>query len=210
MRLPGFGTWAPLGSMALMLSCVMLPTLAVSAVNAADAKGCQGEATSFDAVGIPMDNAAAPGAGGTREDPLDVLWVGTIEWSGSTDEVLQNGTYKVGVAPTRGGILIETFVGGVTSRLPGFSGDVKNADGKQTAEGVVSPSELTGMSKFMTGMYAVDWTVTGEAGSCTGSGFVKITDNPRGSTAWWVALAFILLGLFGIIGAIPKAKPVKG
>jgi hypothetical protein len=210
MRLPGFGTWAPLGSMALMLSCVMLPTLAVSAVNAADAKGCQGEATSFDAVGIPMDNAAAPGAGGTREDPLDVLWVGTIEWSGSTAEVLQNGTYKVGVAPTRGGILIETLVGGVTSRLPGFSGDVKNADGKQTAEGVVSPSELTGMSKFMTGMYAVDWTVTGEAGSCTGSGFVKITDNPRGSTAWWVALAFILLGLFGIIGAIPKAKPVKG
>jgi hypothetical protein len=196
--------------MALMLSCVMLPALAVSAANAADADGCRCEATSFDAAGIPMDNAAAPGAGGTREDPLDVLWVGTIEWSGSTDEVLQNGTYKVGVAPTRGGLLVETFVAGVTSRLPGFSGDVKNADGKQTADGVVSPAELTGVSKFMTGMYAVDWTVTGEAGSCTGSGFVKITDNPRGSTAWWAALVLILLGLFGIIGAVPKAQPAKG
>jgi hypothetical protein len=186
--------------------CVMLPALSVSTAHAADATGCQGEATSFDAAGIPMDNAAAPGEGGTREDPLDVLWVGTIEWSGSTDEVLQNGTYKVGVAPTRGGILVETFVGGVTSRLPGFSGDVKNQDGKKKAEGVVSPAELTGMGSFVTGTYAVDWTVTGEAGS----GFVKITDNPRGSTAWWVALVLILLGLVGIIGAIPKVKPAKG
>ena len=210
MRLPGFRTWAPLSSMVLILSCVVLPTVAVSTAHAADATGCQGEATSFDAVGIPMDNAAAPGEGGTREDPLDVLWVGTIEWSGSTDEVLQNGTYNVGVAPTRGGILVEAAFGELTSRLPGFSGDVKNEDGKKTAEGVVSPAELTGMSKFVTGTYAVDWTVTGEAGSCTGSGFVKITDNPRGSTAWWVALVLILLGLFGIIGAVPKAKPVKG
>lgn len=192
-----------LAAVAVAATCAFAP-----AAVAADATGCQGEATSFDTVGIPIDQAAAPGEGGTRDDPLDVLWAGSIEWSGSTDAVLQNGTYEVGVAPTDAGILVETAVGWLTQQLPGFSGEVRNESGKTSASGTVSPAEVVGRP-LLTGTYAVDWTVTGEAGSCTGSGFVTITDNPRSSITWWVALTLIVLGIIGLGGALPRARPGK-
>jgi hypothetical protein len=190
----------------LVAAAIATTFLMVPVALAADATGCSGEATSFDTAGIPIDTAAAPGEGGTREDPLDILWAGTIEWSGSTDEVLQDGSYKVAVAPVRGGVLVEAIVGGITSRLPGFSGDVDNASGKQEASGTVSPADVTGRATFLTGTYAVDWTVTGQAGQCTGSGYVKITDNPRGSVVWWVALTLIVLGILGFASALPRTR----
>lgn len=194
---------------ALAAAVLLGPVLVAGAAFAADADGCSGQATSYDTVGIPIDTAAAPGDGGTRDDPLDILWDGTVEWSGSTDEVLQNGSYRVSVAPTGGGVLLEAIVGGVTQRLPGFSGDVENSDGKQSADGTVVPADVVPVA-LMTGTYAVDWTVTGEAGSCTGSGYVRITDNPMSSVTWWVALTMILLGFTGLLLARPTARPGKG
>jgi hypothetical protein len=179
------------------------------AAQAADASGCQGEATAYDTDGIPIDQAAAPGAGGTRDDPLDVLWDGTIEWAGSTDAVLQDGSYSVAVAPTGGGVLLEGLVGAVVSAIPGFSGEIANDDGKQSAEGTVVPGDVIGVP-LSTGTYSVEWTVTAAAGSCTGLGFITITDNPMSSVTWWVALTLILLGIIGFFVARPTAVPAKG
>lgn len=171
--------------------------------HAADANGCSGQATSFDGDGVPIDTAQAPGTGGTAGDPLDMLWAGTIEWSGTTDAVIQDGNYEVTVTPQRGGKLLGWAVATATSSA--FSGPVANDDGKQAAEGTVVPSDLTGMRRFLTGVYKVDWNVTGAAGSCTGTGYVKVTDDPTGSVAWWVAIILILFGLTGLLLARPVA-----
>lgn len=174
---------------------------------AADASGCQGQATSYDTDGIPIDTAEAPGAGGTEDDPLDMLWDGTIEWSGSTDEVLQNGSYKVTVSPQGGGVVFQSLVKLASGTA--FSGDVSNEDGKTASDGTVVPSDVAPVA-LTTGTYKVEWTVTGEAGSCVGSGFVTITDNPMSSVTWWVALTLILLGFTGLLLARPTMRPGKG
>ena len=110
-----------------------------------------------------------------------MLWGGTIEWSGSTDEVLQNGRYDVTVEPQRAGALFQGLMKLASGAA--LSGDVDNDDGKTAADGTVVPSDLVPVA-LTTGTYKVEWTVTGEAGSCVGSGFVTITDNPMSSVTW--------------------------
>lgn len=193
---------------AVTAGVVMAASVALApAAWAADASGCQGQATSYDTDGIPIDTAQAPGEGATEDDPLDMLWDGAVEWFGSTDEVLANGSYKVTVAPQGGGALFQGLVKLVSGTA--ISGDVGNEDGKTAMEGTVVPSDLVPVA-LTTGTYKVEWTVTGEAGSCVGSGFVTITDNPMSSVTWWVALTLILLGFTGLLLARPTMRPGKG
>jgi hypothetical protein len=174
---------------------------------AADARGCQGQATAYDTDGMPIDTAAAPGAGGTEDDPLDMMWDGTVEWSGSTEAVLQNGSYEVSFAPQGAGVVFSAFVKLVPRSA--ISGEVANDDGRTSAEGTVTPGDVVPVT-LTTGTYRVEWSVTGQAGSCTGSGYVTITDNPMSSVTWWVALTLILLGFTGLLLARPTTVPGKG
>lgn len=207
MRSAGLRAWVTAGSLALALSVLMVPTLQATAAHAADASGCSGQATSYDDKGVPIDAAAAPGEGGTAQDPLDLLWAGTLEWSGTTDEVLQNGEYGVTVAPKSAGKVVE-FLVSMASDLA-FSGEVTNDGGKQTAEGTVVPADLTAGVPLLTGTYQVTWKVTGEAGACTGTGYIKVIDKPWKSVTWWVALILILLGFTGLLLARPTVRPGK-
>lgn len=192
--------------LALVLSAFALVVVAspLPGAAAADASGCSGQATSFDESGVPIDTAAAPGDGGTADDPLDMMWAGTVEWSGSTDEVIQDGEYQVNVEPQRAGAAL----GRLFSLASGsaLSGPVANKDGKTTAEGTVQPSELSWLPTMLTGVYKVTWKVTSAEASCTGTGYVKVVDDPTRTVTWWVALFLILIGMTGLLLARPRVR----
>jgi hypothetical protein len=198
------------GVVAVLAAVIALGSgsLGLTAATAADATGCSGQATSFDDAGVPIDTAQAPGTGATQADPLDLLWAGTIEWSGQTDEAIQDGSYRVTITPQRGGALFGWAVSQVSGRA--LSGPVDNEDAKTEASGTVVPSDVSGLRRMVTGTYKVEWTVSGAAASCTGAGFIKVVDDPTGSVTWWVALILILFGFTGLLLARPVARPTKG
>jgi hypothetical protein len=190
---------------ALVAACACaLVAPGVGAAFAADAAGCSGQATSFDDSGVPIDTAEAPGRGGTQEDPLDLMWAGTVQWSGQTDEPIQGGTYEVTVTPQQGGALLGWALSAITGQV--FSGPVENEEANQQASGTVVPSDVTGLPRMLTGTYEVAWTVSSASASCTGSGFIAVVDDPTGTVTWWVALILILFGLAGLL----LARPVAG
>lgn len=175
---------------------------------AAEAEGCTAQAISYDKSDTVLDTAAAPGDGGTRDDPLDVVWAGPIDWSGTTEEVLQDGTYQVTVTPANGGVVLESIIGSLSSRA--ISGEFANEDAKTEREGTSSLANYSFGVPLVAGTQSVEWSMTAAAGSCTGLGYITITDSPVSTVTWWLALFLIVVGAVGLLFARPTVRRQKG
>lgn len=162
-----------------------------SSAEAAEATGCRGQAVSFTAAGVELDRVTAPGPGGTEADPFQVDFDGTIRWSGTSDAVLQNGTWKVSI----GGIPL--------------SGEVTNDTGLKEAGGTDSiGSKLPGLAKAILqgkSKILVTGEVTGTGGSCTVAVWIQ-SANPSGaspiaSPVGFVGIGAAIIGL-GLLGGM--------
>jgi hypothetical protein len=161
-------------------SAALLSALGASAALGADATGCSGSATSYSADSAELMSVTAPGPSATQADPFKVDYEGSVAWKGTTDSVIQNGSWTV------------------TARPFSFGGDVANDSGKQEAEGTITPSDY--LSFAIPGLVLVTVDLTGADGAtCSVTGWIRFQGNPLASPAGWVALAFTVLGALGFL-----------
>lgn len=161
-------------------SVVLLTLMGASGALGAGATGCSGSATSFAADSTEIMAVTAPGPSATQADPFKVDYDGTVTWTGSTDSVIQDGSWTVTATPFS------------------FSGDLANESGKQEAEGTITPSDYLPFA--VPGLVLVTVDLTGAGGTtCTVTGWIQFTGNPLSSPAGWVALAFTILGALGFL-----------
>ena len=163
--------------------------LPASAALAANATGCSGSVQSQLADGQPLDEAFAPGDGGTATDPLVIDPAGAVAWEGSTDAVITGGTWSV-------------QVGGVTV----MSGTAENAEGKTSADGVVQLADTLAPVQWIlqtNALIPVSGQLTGSGGTCSGDGYIAGTGGGTFTSpvflagAGFTGLAVIFaLGLF--------------
>jgi hypothetical protein len=159
--------------------------------DAATSSGCSGSALSFSNRGIPLDKAAAPGTGGTEDRPFQIMWNGSIEWNGQTDQVIKNGSWRVNVQSS----FLLFRIGELASGHPnGVSGSIGNESGATTKSGRFVPSSKVPI--MFPGTYLVTIVATGEGGAaCTGTVWVKVVDSPTGTPLFWAALVLILIAI---------------
>lgn len=138
---------------------------------------CTLELTSLDASGNALDSAVGGGQDSTQEDPFLVDWEGRVVWNGTTgSQVIKNHSWHVDVfhfpTPLRGGD-------------PNEAGD-PNGDGTVDVS-ANAPFKLTGL-------FFVSGEISGEGGSCAGSGWFKVQGEPVGTPSFFVALLLLILG----------------
>ncbi len=196
-------------SRALWLAPVVLfllvGPLAVSA-RAATSSGCSGQAMSFSDRGIPLDKAVAPGAGGTQDQPFQIMWNGNIEWSGHTDQVIQHGTWRVTI---RNSSLLFRLGELATGHPNGVSGAIDNQAGTTSNNGTFTPSSK--IPVMFPGTYVVTVTAAGQGGGlCTGTVWVKVVNSPTGTPLFWAALVLILIAiiLLTLLGWVKWIGPI--
>jgi len=138
---------------------------------------CTLQATSLKADGSTIDSIAGGATDATQGDPFLVDWDGTISYSGSSQIEMKNNTWHVDVF-------------GIPTPLSGGSpNDADDRDGSGTV-GVSSNAPFR-----FTGLYYVSGSITGSGGTCTGSGWFKLTGDPIGTIPFFVALGVLILGL---------------
>jgi hypothetical protein len=170
-----------------------LALLPVPAALAADATGCSGTVQSLTADGAPLDQAAAPGEGGTANDPLVIDPNGSIAWEGSTDVAITSGSWSVSL-------------GGVPFR----SGEVDNADGTTSGAGTVDLAGAPAPVQWVLTSNAripVSGSMTGPEGTCTASGYLAGTGGSTIASPAFLAGAG--LAAFGALGVLAMALGTK-
>ncbi|HYC07377.1 MAG TPA: hypothetical protein VEG29_05580, partial [Candidatus Binatia bacterium] len=68
-----------------------------------------------------------------------------------------------------------------------------NGDGDQSGTGTVGVS-ANAPFRF-TGLYYVSGSISGQGGSCTGSGWLKLAGDPVGTIPFFVGVALLVLGV---------------
>lgn len=167
----------PVTRLAALAAVILLLGLPASA-GAFPLTNCTLDLTSTDASGAPLDSATGNGAGGTIEDPFLVDWEGSVHWEGTTgSQVIMNHSWNVDVfylpTPLRGGD-------------PNTGGDQDGSDDVDVSDN--APFRLTGL-------FFVSGAMSGEGGSCSGSGWFKIAGDPIGTIPFWAGVGVALLGL---------------
>lgn len=138
---------------------------------------CTLELTSLDAEGLAIDSATGPSGDATLADPFVVAWDGEVLWNGTMgSQVITNNSWHV-----------EVF--GIPTPLRGGS---PNDEGKTDGEGTVDVS--SNLPFAVTGTFFVSGGMSGEGGSCTGSGWVKFDGQPVGTVPFYLAIALIVIG----------------
>lgn len=181
-----------LGATAIGALAVAWPA---TAAIAADATGCSGSAASTDGSGQDLDTAAAPGEGATRDDPFVIDPAGTVSWRGATDGVITDATWSLSVA-------------GVTVR----SGSIENASGTTKASGTqdvaVLGSTASGLALTGDQVIPVSFTLTGQGGTCTASGYITGTGSPTSSPMFYAGLASLALGVGAAAAMVAGTRTV--
>jgi hypothetical protein len=145
-----------------------------SPAGAATATGCHGSATSFANGRVRLDEAAAPGSGGTADHPFEIRYDGTVRYDATTDDALQGGSWNV------------------KSSVFSFGGDVGGTNTTQAGTEKVSdhiPLNIPGLYKVKITANAPGKT------SCVVAGWIRIVDSPVGTPLWFAALALLVLGI---------------
>lgn len=173
---------------AAALGGVMVAGLLVAAdpAAAASARGCSGSASSVDDKGIPIDDVSAPGAGGTSSDPFVVDPDGPVSWDGRTDRPITNGSWKV------------------KASFLNASGKFTNDDKSMTSTGSKKITDYVPAFLVPPGIYKVDVSVVGKGGTCIGSGYVKIDQNPIQTVWFGVAMLLIILAFILLLTGRPE------
>jgi hypothetical protein len=142
----------------VVLLLTFLPIAAVSSASAADATGCSGTAQSYSDEGGLLDSMAAPGIGGTKADPFDIFSDGGVRYTGRTDAVMRNGTWKVEVG---GAIGVLAFLAETISQKDLLSGRI-NDIGDNTRTGEFAAKKYAGN---LTGLQVVTVRLRGADGA---------------------------------------------
>jgi hypothetical protein len=159
------------------LAVVALTLLIPGSTAAFPLTNCSLEITSLDIDGIPVDSASGGAADATQDDPFIVDWDGDVLWNGTTgDQVITDNSWHIDVfgfpTPLRGGDANE-------------AGETQGQDRYDVSAS--SPFRLTGL-------FFVSGELSGEGGSCIGSGWFKIPGEPVGTVPFYLAIALILIG----------------
>ena len=171
----------------------LMVAIPVSAALAADATGCKGVVTSKTAAGAELDTTTVPGPGGSSTDPFVIDPAGTVDWKGSTNALITDGTWAVRV----GGIQV-------------MSGEAPNGERTQEAAGTVKLGDTLAPVQWVlqtNAIIPVDGELTGDGGSCTGSGYVAGTGG--GTFTSPVFLGGVALAGLGILGALAVGVGTK-
>lgn len=166
-----------LALIALPAAILLLP----ASVNAFPITDCTLELTSVGAGGATIDTATGGGADSTQANPFQVDWDGTVEWTGTTGtQTITDSDWSVSVF-------------GIPTPLSGHeTNEDETVDGDGTVEvGVNLPLGVTGL-------FFVSGSMVGTGGSCEGSGWMRLTGEPIGSSLFWLGLILTLLGLLAL------------
>ncbi len=174
-------------------TAVLLTSLPAGAAFAADATGCSGSATSVTAAGEELDQASAPGEGGTEGNPLVIDPDGSVSYEGSIDEAITSGEWSI------------TVMG-----LPFMSGPIDNPAGDTMSAGEVDVSTAPAPVRWVLSTSAkvpVSGEMSGDGGSCVGSGFIAGTgDSTTSSPVFYAGAGFVLIGLAMFAGVFMGTK----
>jgi hypothetical protein len=95
--------------------------------------------------------------------------------------------------------------------FPILSGTIDNPAGETSADGVVDVAEILSFVPFdLVGVVEVGGGVGGTGGSCSGSAWIRIGGDPLTSVPGLVGLGAAILGLIGVLSAIPGRHPARG
>ena len=181
-------------TLAGMLAATTL-ILTAPATLAAEAQGCSGSAESLNQAGKPISVAAAPGVGGTADNPLVIDPQGQVTWEGKTANPITDGTWSVSAM-------------GVTI----LRGNATNPDATTMATGTMElSSTLAPVQWALTGsaLIPVSGSMSGSGGSCTASGFVRGSGSAVSSPIFIAGVVLAILGL--LLGvSVAVSTTVKG
>jgi len=160
------------------LLALLLALLLPGPAGAFPLSGCTLTLNSTDASGAPFDTAAGGDASGSMDDPFLVEWDGSVRWEGTTgSQVITNTAWQVDVfylpTPLRGGDA-------------NAAGDQQGSDDLDV--GATAPFRLAGL-------FFVSGSMSGDGGSCSGSGWFKIAGDPIGTAPFGAGIGAALLGL---------------
>ncbi len=175
---------------------MVAPVLILFVVGTADAadvtNSCTGTATSYDGKGSVVDNARAPGAGGTQSNPFMLDGTGSVAWRASTPVVITTGEWSVGIA-------------GATV----LSGRIDNKDARKTTSGVTAIGDLPVAARTPIqwlllggGKLPVTAEVTGSGQSCSGTVWITGIGSPTGSPLFWMGAGVLLIAMILLIWLI--------
>jgi len=150
---------------------------------------CTVTATSTGTSGKVPDTLIGPGTSDPN-NPFDVDPKGSVSWVG-TGPAITSGTYQL------------TIYG-----FPVWSGTIDNPDGKTSADGVLQLGEILPID--VVGLIEVGGSVSGTGGSCAGTAWIRIGGDPVTSIPGLVGLGAGILGLVGVLSAIPGRHPIRG
>ena len=150
---------------------------------------CTLEASSAAADGSPVDSIVGGADDATQEDPFLVDWDGTISYQGGSDIEMKDNSWSVSVfnIPTP------------------LSGGDDNPEDNRTGSGTVGVSENAPFR--ITGLYYVSGALNGSGGTCSGSGWFKLTGDPIGTIPFWFGLGLVVLGTLGLARGV-RGHPV--
>ncbi len=172
---------------------LLLAALPAGPAVAADATGCSGSAQSVSADGTVLDEASAPGDGGTQSDPFVVDPEGTVIYEGTIDQAITSGNWSI------------TVMG-----LPFMSGPIDNPAGDTKSAGDVDVSTAPAPVQWVlstSALIPVSGEMSGEGGSCVGSGFIAGTgDGTTSSPVFFAGAGFALIGLAMFAGVFMGTK----
>jgi hypothetical protein len=173
---------------AVVTGVVLAMVVAGGPAGAAPAKGCAGQAVSYDAKGRVLDKVTAPGKGGTDADPFHVDVKGTIAWRGATAGVITDANYNVRIAK-------------FSVKSSKFTNDKKETTWSGT-EKVGDRLDAVPVLGWLTkavnpsAKLKVDWVVVGEGGICAGSAIIRIGDDPAFTPLWVMAILLFMLAFW--------------
>lgn len=150
---------------------------------------CTVMAMSGDSAGTQLDELDGP-ATSDAANPFDVDPKGRVAWSG-TGPAITNGTYQL------------TIYG-----LPIWSGNIDNPGGKTSAEGTLDLASILPID--LVGVVQVGGSVKGGGGSCSGDAWIRISGDPLTSIPGLAGIGLAVIGLLGVLTAIPGAHPFRG
>jgi hypothetical protein len=175
--------------------------LPASALGAAEASGCSGSATSFDADGKKVDTVTANpggGSGGTSSDPFEIDPEGTVKWEASADPPIPEGTWSVETKSTP------------KLSFGGDGGLESDSDTETMSDHLVVDVPLLGETRIASGKFYVKVVVEGPGGTCTFAGYVKIGGSPLGTPLFWGGLILGVIGIVLAFTATPTATATAG